>query len=332
MDTNQDFIEPINVAEIVNCLIERVKSSYVFPEVAAEICDHLQKQLENGEYEGINDGDLLALALTMHLQEVNHDEHLWVRWHAKSLPDEADQLRLNQKWERLQQLKARLDKYGLQKVTRLPGDVGLIEITTLYRPEWGGEAVTVAMNSLADMHAIVFDLRRCTGGYPGMIALICSYLFGEEPVHLSSIYWRDEDRIQEYWTTPVAPDKRLDGKPVFVLTSKTTFSAGEEFAYDLQALKRATIVGEKTDGGAHPGASYRLNAHFEAFIPIGRVINPITNTDWEGCGVTPDIIVSAEQALEVAYQMALKEIIESLGDSASEPDQQLLLEAQAALK
>ena len=156
-------------------------------------------------------------------------------------------------------------------------------------------------------------------------------MFGKAPIHLSSIYWRDEDITQQYWTLPDVPGKHFVDEPVYVLTSKVTFSAGEEFAYDLQALERATVVGEKTDGGAHPGASYRLHPHFEAFIPIGRVINPITGTNWEGCGITPDTVVPAEKALEVAYRLALKSIIESLGQPASEPTRQLLKEAQEAL-
>ena len=134
-----------------------------------------------------------------------------------------------------------------------------------------------------------------------MIALVCSYLFGEEPLHLDSIYWRDEDITQQYWTLPYVPGKRFGDKPVYVLVSKVTFSGGEEFAYILKTRKRATLIGEKTDGGAHPGASYRLHPHFEAFIPIGCTINPVTGTNWEGSGVTPDISIAQEQAFKAAY-------------------------------
>ena len=46
-----------------------------------------------------------------------------------------------------------------------------------------------------------------------------------------------------------------------------------------------------------------------AYIPIGRAINPISKTNWEGTGVQPDIAVPAEQALDVAYREALKAIL-----------------------
>ena len=227
---------------------------------------------------------------------------------------------------------AKLDNYGIRKVERLPGNVGYIDIHQFYRAEWGGDTAAAAMNFLANMNALIIDLRQCLGGYPSMTALISSYLFGEEPVLLGSIYWREEDVTQQYWTLPTIPGKRFGDKPVYVLISKVTFSAGEGFAYNLKARQRATLVGEKTDGGAHPGASYRLHSHFEVFIPVGHAINPVTNENWEGVGVLPDVPVSQEQALKVAYRLALRSIIESLGEPVNGPVSQLLKEAHAAFK
>ncbi len=188
------------------------------------------------------------------------------------------------------------------------------------------------MNFLANTGALIIDLRRCEGGYPGMIALICSYLFGEEPIHLDSIYWRDDGMTQQFWTLPYVPGKRFTDKPVYVLISKTTFSGGEGLAYILQTRQRAILLGEKTGGGAHPGASYRLHPHFEAFIPLGRGINPVTGTDWEGKGVIPDIPVIEEQSFEVAYQMALNSIFESLDESPTEPMMAYANEVKMALR
>jgi len=187
------------------------------------------------------------------------------------------------------------------------------------------------MNLIAHTNALIIDLRQCQGGNPGMVALISSYLFAGEPIHLNSLYWREEDFTQQYWTLPYVPGQRFVDKPVYVLTSSGTFSAGEEFAYNLQTRQRATLVGETTGGGAHPGSPYRLHPHFEAFIPVGRAINPITNENWEGCGVAPDVAATQEEALTVAYRLALESIIESIGKPASPPVARLLHEAQTAL-
>jgi hypothetical protein len=165
-----------------------------------------------------------------------------------------------------------------------------------------------------------------------MIALLSSYLFDQEALLLDSIYWSDEHLTQQYWTLPYVPGKRYGDKPVYVLTSTVTFSGGEMFAYDLQAHKRATIIGDKTDGGAHAGASYRLNAHLEVFIPIGRPVNPVNGTNWEGAGVTPDISVPQEQAFTAAYHMALRASLVNLGASPSGLFEALAKEIRAALE
>ena len=331
MEPAQAVIDATTPAELVQRLCEKLRANYVFPDVAEQICARLQKHLDDGDYEGITEGEFLAYALTHHMQEVNGDEHLWVRWHPQPLPDQESQLRHNEEWLARQRSEAELDNYGLHKAERLPGNVGYLEIRYLHRPAWGGNTAVAAMNFLSNSSALILDLRRCTGGYPGMVALILSYLFGEEPVHLNSIYWRDDDVTQQYWTLPHVPGKRFGDKPMYVLIGPETFSGGEEFAYDLQARQRATLVGEKTDGGAHPGASYRLHPHFEVFIPIGRAINPVTGGNWERTGVVPDVPVPAEKALNTAYRLALESIIESIGETPSGPLGALLKEAHEAL-
>ena len=332
MDTQTTVINATTLTQIIQSLAEKLRASYVFPEVAEEICTRLQNHLDDGEYDDITDGEFLALALTTHMQEVSQDEHLWVRWHPEPLPDHEGSLLQNPKQVAEWRERARLDNYGLHKVARLPGNVGTIDIRYFYRTSWGsGDTIVAAMNLLANVNGVIVDLRKCTGGNPSTVALVCSYFFEAEPVHLNSLYWREEELTEQYWTLPYVPGQRMADKPVYVLTSKETFSAGEEFAYNLQTRQRATLVGETTGGGAHPGSPYRLHPHFEVFIPRGRAINPITNQNWEGCGVQPDIPVPQEQALQVAYRMALESVIDSTRQPASRPFSRLLEEARAAL-
>jgi C-terminal processing protease CtpA/Prc len=155
-------------------------------------------------------------------------------------------------------------------------------------------------------------MRSNGGGNPQMVALVSSYLFGPEPVHLNDLYWREGDRTEQFWTRKEVAGKRYLNKDVYILTSKRTFSAAEEFTYNLKNLKRATIVGETTGGGAHPGGGFRITEHFGMFVPTGRAISPITKTNWEGTGVTPDIDVPADQALVVARLTALKKSLTTL--------------------
>lgn len=320
--------------EIIQTLIEKLRSLYVFPYIAGQICLAMEKHLEEGEYQDLSEGDLFALALTMHLQEASRDEHLWVRFHAEPLPDENEALRLDPKWEQEKKREAARENYGFDKVDILPGNVALIDLRHFPRAAWGAETAAAAMNAIAGAGALILDLRGCTGGYPDMVALVASHLFDEEPIHLTSIYWRDEDKTQEFWTLPDPPGERFIGKPVYVLTSRVTFSAGEVFASILQSRKRATLIGEKTDGGAHPGASYRLHPHFEVFIPIGRTIDPLGGKDFEGIGITPDIPLPQEHAFTAAYYMALKAVFANRENSSAvmKPTKEALKELESKQK
>lgn len=319
-------------SEIIRSLSEKLRAYYIFPDVAEKICNGLQKHLDDGDYNGMDEGEFFAYALTAHMQEVCHDEHVWVKWHSEPLPDGEEVLRLSKKWMDEQHIQAKLNNYGFYKVERMAGNVGYLDIRYFHRPSWGGDVAVAAMTFLANMGAIIIDLRKCLGGYPGMISLISSYLISEESVQLGSIYWQDDGTTQQYWTLPYVPGQRLDDKPLYILVSKETFSGAEGFAYDMQARKRGIIIGEQTDGGAHPGSSYRLNEHFEAFIPIGYLTHPITKQNWEGLGITPDVLTSSEQALKIAHKMVLESIIETNGSSSSDSLKELLAEVRTAHK
>jgi hypothetical protein len=332
MSIKESVLDSATKKEIIDVLSEKLKACYVYSDIAVQIVDRLKKSFDDGEYSDITDGELFALALTLQIQEVNHDEHLWVRWHPDSLPNFEGQLRLDKGWQEQQRLKASLDNFGLYKLERLSGNIGYMDIRYFYRATWGADTINSAMNFLAGMNALIIDLRWCTGGYPDMIALLISYFFEGPPIHLSSIYWRDEDFTQEYWTLSNISGRRFIGKPLYVLVSNITFSAGENFASILQTRQRATLIGEKTDGGAHPGASYRIHSHFEAFIPVGRAFDPLTGQDLEGIGVSPNITLPQEYAFLAAYHLALKNFLGCSNESQLEPYKVIVEEARSAFK
>jgi C-terminal processing protease CtpA/Prc len=196
---------------------------------------------------------------------------------------------------------------GFKKAEILEGDIGYLKFDFFADPGICGATVVCAMNFLANVDAIIFDLRENGGGDPKMVAFVSSYLFAER-THLNDLWTRKGDLTEQYWTEPYVLGKRLDGKPSFVLTSKRTFSGGEEFTNNLKVLKRAMIVGETTGGGAHPVRGHRITEHFGIGVPFARAINPVSHTDWEGTGVEPDVKVDAPQALEVAIKLATERI------------------------
>ena len=149
------------------------------------------------------------------------------------------------------------------------------------------------------------DLRANRGGDPDTVAFVCSYLL-DERTHLNTMYWRADERTEQSWSLPHVPGTRFGGtKPLYVLTSDSTFSAAEELAYDLQQLGRAVVVGERTRGGAHPCEGWTVHPHLEATVPVGRAVNPVSGTNWEGTGVQPDVPCAAADSLSRAHALAL---------------------------
>lgn len=293
---------------VIDSIAALLKEYYIYPEGAQKMTDAVQAHLKAGDYNKIVDGDALASQLTTDLQAVSHDKHLHVNFSPVKIPPDHeghDEPTPDQVADMRKQLMR--DNCGFRKAEYLEGNIGYLKFDFFGDADVCGPALVAAMNFLANADAIIYDLRENGGGDPKMVALVCSYLF-DKPTHLNDLYYRKEDETTQYWTLPYVPGPRLVKQPAYVLTSSRTFSGGEEFTNDLKTQKRATIVGETTGGGAHPVAGHRVDDHFMIGVPAGRPINPITKTDWEGTGVTPDVAVRADDALETAKKLAAEKI------------------------
>jgi len=300
---------------VVESLAVQVETEYVFPDVAKKVARGLRERAKKGRYDTIGQAKELSDTLNVDLRALAHDLHLRLHYsnrplpatapgqdsNGDHLPDPAEQARAA--------AQARRMNHGFDKVQRLAGNVGYLELRAFDGSPEAGQTAIASLEFLKNSDALIFDLRRNGGGDPNMIVLLLSHLYaGEDRVHVNDFYQRRGDRTEEYWTTTTVPGPRFDGKDVYVLTSRRTGSAAEEFAYDIKHLKRGTLIGEVTAGGANPGGLFRLNDHFAAFIATGRAINPITKTNWEGVGVEPDVKTSADEALKTAHVMALEKL------------------------
>jgi len=302
-------IDAATRTQVIDGILKRINDSYVFPEVAKKMEQSIRERVEKKEYDQITSAKQFATKLTDDLQAVSHDKHLRVRYSNQAIPERGPQREPTAEEREQRRRDLTWMNHGFGKVERLPGNIGYLEFFNFMDEELGADTVAAAMNFINGTDALIIDMRKNGGGNPAMVALVCSYLFSPEPVHLNDLYWREGNRTEQFWTRKEVPGKRYLDKDVYVLTSKRTFSGAEEFTYNLKNLKRATIIGETTGGGAHPGGGFRINEHFGMFVPTGRAISPITKTNWEGTGVTPDISVPADQALLVARLMALKKTL-----------------------
>ena len=293
-------------ARVVDAIAARLAELYVFPEVAAKMEQALREHQAQGAYDKVVSGRAFAQLLTQHLRAVSQDKHLWVKFQAQVIPQGAGgEPSDEQKAKFRQQLES--INCGFEKAERLDGNIGYVKFDMFGDAEVCGPRATAALASLGDVDALVFDLRENGGGEPAMVAFVSSYLFAKR-THLNDLFDRKANKTTQYWTKPEVPGRKFAKQPVYVLTSSKTFSGAEEFTYNLKNLKRATIIGETTGGGAHPTTGQRVDDHFMIGVPFARAINPITRTNWEGTGVTPDVAVPAAAALDTARQLAAEQL------------------------
>lgn len=286
---------------VVTRLSELLQQRYVYPDVATKATEELMVRFKTGAFDQTSEALPFATMLTEVLQGVTHDKHLRVRVRP---PERAKVEREDPTLARAQaDARAREANYGFERVERLEGNIGYIDMRYFDGRPDAKPTAAAAMNFLANADAIIFDMRRNGGGSPEMIRYVSSWFFGEK-THLNSMYFRAGERTEEFWTYDEIPGTKRPTVPIFVLTSSRTFSGAEEFSYNILTQKRGTLIGEVTGGGANPGGSFPINEQFEVFIPVGAAVNPITGTNWEGVGVTPHIVVPADQALDVAVEKA----------------------------
>jgi hypothetical protein len=307
------LLNPAERAEILQRLIAGLNGYYVYPEQAKAMETELRARDQRGDYAQITSAESFAATLTEDLQRVTKDRHLEVAYSERPMPPQEAFDAEEASPEGLEQ-ERRLN-YGVERVQRMDFNQGYLDLRAFAPPDRSGPKLAAAMSLLSDTDALVIDLRNNSGGDPATVALLASYLF-DEKTRLNDIYDRPKNETTQYWTSDAhAGPTYGGGKKLYLLVSHDTFSAGEDFAYALKNLKRATLVGAATGGGAHPGTARRLGDHFAAMVPTGRSISPVTHTDWEGVGVQPDVTIDPEHALEKAQALYLTELLTTEKDA-----------------
>ena len=278
--------------EIVHDLAEALRKNYVFEDKAYLMADLLVANFEKGKYDRVGTYEELAKEFHQDLRLVVPDKHLRIRFGARRPPSNPDPDRT-------------YHQHGIAEVKMIDANIGYFDLRGFSNNSSSlRKAVSDAMSKLEGSKAIIFDMRKNGGGSPAGVQLFCSYFFPEgSEILLNSLYYRNRDVKTDFYTVDKLDGQRFPDTPLYILTSGDTFSGGEEFCYNMQTQERATLIGETTGGGAHPVDSFSVGHDITAIIPVGRTINPITNTNWEAVGVVPDVKVDADLALEKALEM-----------------------------
>ncbi len=294
--------------EVIASLSQLMNDFYVFPEVAKETEKHLLSEFKKGNFESYTNHEDFAKALTEAVQFINKDGHMRInKKPAFEKPDNSPERLIEEKLYQMQ--RSRAYNGGFLEAKVLEENIGYIKISGFAYLGEGRHFADAYMKLIEQTDAVIIDLSRNFGGDPAMVQYLCSYFF-DEIVHLNSLYFREGDRTIDFYTLDEVDGKKMPDVPLFVITSSKTFSGAEEFSYNMQTQKRATLIGSTTGGGANPGGYRDINDSLRVFIPTGRAINPITKTNWEGVGVVPEIQATDEEALKKTIALAKEAAIQ----------------------
>lgn len=305
--TDTSVVEPVSSKLLVDSLTNALHRIYIFPDKSQIMADHIKGQWKKGIYNKIKDPKTLAEKLSSDIQSVHRDGHLRIHYDPEftsRLSKTPQQTEMTDVSDAIK--KAKAENFSFRKLEILDGNIGYVQFYGFIGfIEEAKPIITSAFRFLSNTNAIIIDLQKNGGGSPWMVKQIASYFYAER-TRLNDIYERRKNQTMEFWAEPEVAENMKLSMPVYILTSKNTFSAAEDFTYAMQVNKRATIVGDTTGGGAHPTGPVDIGQGFVVDIPFARSINHITKTDWEGTGVLPDVPIPAGQALQTAHKLALK--------------------------
>lgn len=319
--------DPLNrsfVDSTVIKLSEIMLDYYILKDKGKEASEILKNNLKQKKYYSFNGGEL-ANELVKDLHAITNDKHLMIKFYPEGNA-EVDYLfeetNKDKDYEPNKNAlkRSRRNNYGFKEVSVSNLNIGYLKFNGFYdiRNSETTKTTAAAMEFLSHTNGLILDLTDNTGGDPNTLQFLFSYFFAvEPPTHYNTFHFRDgSDNYIEKYTLPYTPGSRLSNVPLFVIIGENTFSAGEALAYALKALKRATIIGNVSGGGAHAADFKLINKYFDMSIPLARAINPITNTNWEGVGVIPDVEIDLNKAKEYAQAELIKTALKNENDES----------------
>lgn len=289
---------------VVLALATVLRERFAFRERGIAAASEIETLEQRGTFRNAHTAAELLSLIDQHIAPIVNDRHFRARYFGPEMvagfregPPPAEEMAAFHE-------EVRLRGGELPEVRWLAGNVGYLRITRFLDAPPSVEKLAAAMTLLADTSALIVDVRGAPGGEPAGVANVIGHFVSERTPTVRTLGGDSPTSEHTFYATPKTPG--FTDRPLFVLIDGETGSGAEEFAYDLQAMRRATLVGETTAGAATPGGFRPLAHGFVAFIPMQIVANTITGTNWEGVGVSPDVTVPAADALARAHRLALE--------------------------
>lgn len=181
---------PLSAAErqaVIASVIGEMNQRYVLPETAKQVEATLREQQARQAFDDAADGPALAQRLTDTLRSTAHDKHLRVLYREAPVPvrQQTDDRPTPEQWAEWRR-DGEYGNYGIQRVERLPGNIGYLDLREFAPAALAGPSLAAAMTLLAHTDTLIVDLRKNGGGDPATVALVCSDLF-DQRTHLNSL-------------------------------------------------------------------------------------------------------------------------------------------------
>lgn len=312
----------VDSENVVLKLAHVIKEQFANKSIAEDVAATLMADVEAGKYKHIQQAKILETKLTEDLKRLSGDNHIGMvcdpvavkRYQARAQSSHSESAKVNDEKNRANQLQeSRIENFGIKKVELKNGYIGFLEMHYFDgHLEESKEVFAGAMNLLSGAKVIIIDLRRNGGGNSKILPLFLSYFLGPEPVHFATQYTRWKDEEKKLYTIGNVQGARHFDKPIYILTSGTTFSLAEHVTYHLRTFRRATIIGERTYGGGRAFDPVVIDDQFYVRMPRIEIINAADNSMYkEGLGIQPDILTTAENAPAVAYLHAINHLLEN---------------------
>ncbi|MCX7000397.1 MAG: S41 family peptidase [Candidatus Sumerlaeota bacterium] len=181
----------------------------------------------------------------------------------------------------------------------LDSNIGYVALRS-FEDETVVKSFDKSFDAIVRTDALILDVRENGGGDSGIGWNILGYL--TEKTFKTSRWrgrdylpvWRAWEGTEFVWDGEPARErkpngKRLYAKPVVVLTSGETFSAGEDFCVVFDYMKRGKIIGEPTAGSTGQPLSFDLPGGGSARVCVKRDSYP-DGREFVGIGIKPDIL------------------------------------------
>ncbi|MEO1642024.1 MAG: S41 family peptidase [Pseudomonadota bacterium] len=289
-----------NEAQTLKAAADRIETAYVLEDVAVRVADELRRTADEVPIKTrCTSKEEFARALTRTLRDISGDGHFYV----EEITEEEDD-----DWIPAWRASGYKRGQGVTDVRVLDGNIGYIRIKSFYELEPAFPYYRAAFDIVMDTDALIIDLRDNGGGSPQTTWPIqWTFLESGSPSPMTM-----ESRIEAPTPReepPILWRRYGTQRPLAILVNGDTFSAPEAVAYTLQTADRATIIGSPSGGGAHLlDSGVDLNTGFTLYTPTQRPVSVETGENWEGIGITPDIAVPSEEAIETATAFLREEI------------------------